>query len=576
MTTVDYHPNVSHAELRYQLAAYLLAKEKARGNGQIVDSWQQLCVLVDKHLEYATYIGTTRTSVSPIPRVSADVHLAYCADDSDETDAKCHQHLSTLPNSHECDEMGRRPRLHAGTEGMVATSSDCRPLRARSRKLYEALSDLDQSKTLIRVLDLFGIQTEAELDDLMTAATGYLSTVFDDHLIADESGQVLFSANPLPSLVAGDDGQRDLVPAFSSFVDIAALLADGFESKAASTEGALFGTRTEPSVADATAGRSFVTTVRVGEVTLRVFVHPFALGSIGTPATLQAANNGATNNGEVARVMPRQLVGPSVLYLVGITDERQFQNEAIRWRMWWVINATLGVLLVVALVPVLWLWTHGDRVNFRPGLIMLLFGASAAAVIVGVVQARGVVTHHVFGSVFDKTLEVVSEEVVERFDWELSKKIEEMKCRVKLLMMDGGHCPSLDGTELETLKLTELEKKFYCDSDPRIERQELPTLGNVFLIGAQGWQKKCSGRSLTRTQPLNLQSRDYFQRPLQDRLWLRCCDGTAYFLERIDSLVRGDVSNDSCNQDGQQKNAGGCRPRCVRVIKLVVSARTSR
>ena len=102
--------------------------------------------------------------------------------------------LRELLEAAPCAESAPSPRLRAGRDGMQATVADCRRLEERSSELQRALKSFRGSEGVIQAVDLFGIRSAADLDELMNEATGYLSRFFDSHLIADADGLILFEA----------------------------------------------------------------------------------------------------------------------------------------------------------------------------------------------------------------------------------------------------------------------------------------------------------------------------------------------------------------------------------------------
>ena len=78
-----------------------------------------------------------------------------------------------------CAESAPSPRLRAGRDGMQATVADCRRLEERSSELHKALKSFRGSAGVIQAVDLFGIHSAADFDELMHEATGYLSRFFD-------------------------------------------------------------------------------------------------------------------------------------------------------------------------------------------------------------------------------------------------------------------------------------------------------------------------------------------------------------------------------------------------------------
>ena len=235
---------------------------------------------------------------------------------------------------------------------MEAIIADCRPFEQRSDDLHEALEAFHGSGGVLRAIDLFGIRSTAQLDQLMQQATGYLSRFFDSHLIADGGGRILFEAEAEPGARTEVDESRVATPSFSSHVDISELLrvdsqpSDGVGSRAGGDgEG-----RATPVPGSYFRGRSFVETVRVQDIELRVFVHPFILDGIDASGLSESATeqDRASSSG----------VGRPRFYMVGILDNNEFESAAIKLRLSRVIYATLLLLVLVTLSPLLWYWTR--------------------------------------------------------------------------------------------------------------------------------------------------------------------------------------------------------------------------
>ena len=182
------------------------------------------------------------------------------------------------------------------------------------------------SEAVLEAIDLFGIRSTAQLDQLMQQATGYLSRFFDSHLIADGGVRILFEAEAATSSRTEVEENHVATPAFSSHVDISELLrVDSSASPGArSGLGDESAGRVAPASARSFRGRSFVEMVRVQDIELRVFVHPFIMDGLDvssdperTPGQDRPASNSAAR---------------PTFYLVGIVDESEFQGAAIRRR----------------------------------------------------------------------------------------------------------------------------------------------------------------------------------------------------------------------------------------------------
>ena len=421
--------------------------------------------------------------------------------------------------------MGQAPRLDTDLRGMAATIADCRSLEQRSRDLHRALKAFRGTDAVIEAIDLFGIRSTAQLNELMRQATGYLSRFFDSHLIADGGGRILFEAEATPSPGTEVDESRVATPAFSSHVDISELLrvdsppATGARSQA----GGEGDGRVTPVSAPSFRGRSFVEMVRVQDIELRAFVHPFIMDSIdvsgASESTAEQVRASSTGGGR------------PTFYLVGIVDNSEFQSAAIRLRLSLVIYATLLLLALLTLLPLLWFWTAGDRwIIGRLGLAGVC-ATPVVGVVLLVVLACGMVTNRIDGQVLDSTMENVADRMVELFDQELRKEIRGLQGRVRRLLARAdsearrrrleGRMHVWQTMNTGRVQLSQLERTFYCDdADRALPYRPLFRDLNAMLLDDQGGQLVCwSNGALIRTPKLPLQFRAYFQMPKGGALW---------------------------------------------------------
>ena len=588
-------------EFRYRFAVHRLSTSNKHSSGETRKLWNQLYCLLKKHRRYSSPVETIQVDVNPIPRVPR-------------------RSLSSLPfyvrrwlSLAECPDSSPSSRLNGGE----MTVTDCRLLSERYRDLHDALhawagntgeadstrgacevreaDKIRAAECLTEVLDLFGVRSTVGLDELLTNATGHLSTFFDNHLIADGEGRILFEPDASFTLETEADESHVETPAFSSHVDISALL------RVPSARGAEGGNGTLPrsgqSADDDGAARpstelrrseSFVERISIENVELRVFVHPFILHNVDLSSDSE-------------RTSPERSVSPT-FYIVGIVDSEEFSSDAIRLRLSLVINATLIVLVILTLCPLFWFWTAGDRLTLGPWTLAGVCATPVAGVVLFVVLACGVITNRIDERVLDDMMEEVADRVVKLFDWELHKKIVDLHRAVPDLRGDRN---LRNRVSPHTQELNELEKKFYCDRSPRDlgYRPEREYREISFFIDENGRQAAClSDGSLARTPKIALAFREYFKQPKEGALWhpkrvasswkIRCrlrgaTDNTSlvpclipgpveswrrwhvhelwprvrpaagrpadtlsqpiggaevpYFLERIDSVVRGDV-----------------------------------
>ena len=509
-------------EFRYWLAAHTLFHGNKNDHGATRRLWDQLHCLIDTHRRYSEPDEPIEVEVSPSPRIPLRPAGARCV--NMPSDAACVR-LRDLLAAESCLESAPSPRLNPASGGMGATIVDCRRLRERHRDLYDALKPFHGSEAVIEAIDLFAIRSTAQLDGLIQEATGYLSRFFDSHLIADGDGQILFQANA--ALTSGTEADESQVatPAFSSHVDISELLrVESTPSDPAGDGGASSGNRGPAASVPLFRGRSFVQVVGVEDVDLRVFVHPFVLDSIDVPEDSRPA----PDQGRAARSGSSR----PTFYLVGIVDDSEFGSAAIKLRLALVVDATLALLVLLTLAPLLWLWTAGDRLAVRRLALTGVCVTPVVGVALLTVLACGMVTNRIDGHALDDAMAHLSDRIAELFDRELRAEIHDLRRQVPRLLARAANAdPPRPPRErmhlwrtidLDGKSLTRLERRLYCDdSDRDVDYDPRdPEIQGAFLLNEEGRQQEClGGTRVARNPKLDLAFREYFQGPKTGALW---------------------------------------------------------
>ena len=515
-------------EFRYRRAVEILVHGNDRNAGATERLWNQLHCLIDTHRRYSKPVETIQVEVSPSPRVSlhspSPPPIEHCGE---LRRPDCRRRFQTLLESKDCPDSTPSPRLNAGASGsMAATLVDCRPLHQRNRDIHRALESFHGSGAVLKAVDLFGIQSTAQLDQLMQQATGYLSRFFDSHLIADGGGRILFEAQAATSSRTEIEENRVATPAFSSHVDISELLRVDSSASPGARSGAGDESVGRVTLASARSfrGRSFVAMVRVQNIELRVFVHPFIMDGIDVSSPSEPTpGQGRPVSNSSAR---------PTFYLVGTVDESEFQSAAIKLRLSLVIYATLLLLALLTLSPLLWFWTAGDRWFIGPLGLVGVCATPVFGVVLLVVLACAMVTNRVDGQVLDSAIEQVGDRMVKLFDQELRDEIRELQGRVPRLLAradsDARQRRRSEGQIhiWQTMlagpeRLSQLERTLYCDDEDRNlpYRPEFRDF-NATLLDEYGRQLVClSSGNLTRTPKLPLDFREYFKRPQAGALW---------------------------------------------------------
>ena len=547
------HADASHGErtedglkteLLYEIAEFILDGEYRQHNMQV---WEELRSLLEEYRgDYdTTGNNTIAVDVAPAPRAATIELVERLKVARRRFGGTCSPGgASPAQENRACPDFDLLLQESGGSRcepatrfversgGLRVQITDCRPLRTRSPALYQALEkrlerhgrserDAAERHPVLAALDLFGVRSVVDLDRMLSDATGHLSRFFDSNLIADRHGRLLFKIDDPPEFASGTDVRRATALAFANHVDLAALLSEPVPSADVRS-----GDEAErPSAAPAPAGQSIVKSHRVGNVDLLVFIHPFIVNGVEAPDTGDsAAEPGAPSD--------------RVFYMVGVTSAEDLRGEAMRLRLSWIVTATLLVLAILTLLPLLWFWTAGDRLTLSRATLAGIVLVPAAGVVLCVVLALGIVTNHVDGNTLDEAVEAIADRMAATFDRELEGRICDLHEAAFFLdgrRDDGGSA----GGELKDI--------FYCGSEPPAAPHEIPPYRNAFLIDEHGRQVRCTVRRILRSPKLDLRFREYFRRPMEGRLWYPAAgqDGVSrapYFLERIDSIVQGEVT----------------------------------
>ena len=577
-------------EYRYWLAARTLFESNQGDDRDTEGLWNHLHCLIDTHRRFSGPDATVSADVDPLPRTALRPLDPACVHSGDPGCRRLRELLEAEP----CG--AQSPRLNADADGMAATVTDCRRLEERHVELHKALKSFRGSEGVIGAIDLFGTRSAADLEELMTEATGYLSRFFDSHLIADADGLILFETEASSLAGAEVDESQVETPGFSSFVNIAELLragsprADGSGAADAGDGGNGRAAVSAPSF----RGQSFERIVSDQNIAVRVFVHPFILNGVAV------SSGGAREDAQAGSASPGAAARPT-FYLVGVVDDREFRSAAIRLRLGWVTNGTLALLGLLTLTPLLWFWTAGDRVVVGRLALLVVGGLPVVGVVLFTVLVCAVVTNRLDEHVLDGAMKHVSGRIAELFDRELSGEIHRLDGAVLRLLPRAGReapPPRPGGAKLrprtagqDDRRLTRLERAFYCDdADRNLDYDpDRPEAWSAFLLSAEGRQRVCLSEPRrarpARTPALDLRFRNYFTLPKDGVLWrspsarrrpVGCHIGdaqdeeslipclvdrlpepskrrfgvfgpppggeAAYFLERIDSVVGGRVA----------------------------------
>ena len=308
-------------------------------------------------------------------------------------------------------------KLRIGPNEVV--SRDCRPLRKRDKRTYDALNDGTAGEQLIGVLDQFGIEVSRDTEKVLAEPTAHLSLFFDNYYIADDLGTVIFAHQPRPQPHDEDRRHRAGVP-FASLATIEDLLVEHASSSLAPFQDP----NANPKTVGPPTGHSMVRNIQVGDVDLSVFIHPFV-------------TNGST------------------LYVVGVVLRSSLANEAIRIRLGPAVDALLTIAILLALLPVVRFWTSGDRAILRRFSLYSICGSVLGASALSVVLFSGMNFKVFEGEALDSRLESISGKIRNNF-------LEERKAVDEGLRRDLRAMEGCVGISARTTAGRDIEEQIVC------------------------------------------------------------------------------------------------------------------
>ena len=376
-------------------------------------------------------------------------------------------------------------------------SHDCRRLRERDERVYEALKAAKKDD-VIATLDEFGIEVSMDANRALDEPTRHLSMFFDDYFIADDDGNVVFSGKPPPLSHDEHRRHRASVP-FASLASIKDLLTEEDPSPLAPLS-----SPREPSSdsenESIVTGHSIVRNIEVDDVDLSVFIHPF--------------------------------MGPSSkLYVIGVVLSSSLANEAIRLRLGPAVDATLAIAVLLTLLPILRFWTAGDRSIFRRFNLYSVGTSALAASALATALVSGMIYKARDGRVLDHHLARISNSIIVAFDkdWSaveagLDSDKEQME---KTIKQKAGQQEDGIGKSIFCTRVARRDDLAATGPRKNIPQNWWPT--SSYLLDDDGQRAICKQYRSGNPLKLDLAFRDYYLSAKQNAL----------SLYRIDSVVRG-------------------------------------
>lgn len=394
-------------------------------------------------------------------------------------------------------------------------SDDCRELRERDRRVYDALNGPDGKEggaELIAILDLFGIEVSMGTAEAFDESTRHLSMFFDNYFIADENGDVIFAGKLSP--LSHDAHRRHREGAsFASLASVRDILAE-----TPHTSLGVFGsTRDANSKAEPIpTGHSTVRHVQIDNVDLSVFIHPFIADSLK-------------------------------LYIIGVIPRSALTSEAIRLRLGPAVDATLAIAVLLSLLPILRFWIGGDRSIMRRFTLYSIAASAVVATALCTALLLGVISKSADSGALDYRLRSISSAVTRAFSADLD--------RVTARLREDATW--MDNALNKKIRQNSIEGEVFCSTIPPVSLpiaspgwrpathpyRFISTLHHKspwsngerwwptssYLLDGKGKRAMCIKYRNDRPLGLDLSFRDYFTNAKENE--------SGFY--RIDSVVRG-------------------------------------
>ena len=542
----DFKENPRFEDVYDILASFLSNREGRK------ELWTSLHDVLKDRNDTLRTVGDSDTRVTHVPRkITQDQVEKLCGWPTNDPYHRCEELLEpqlikddTGNNKRDMGCSGLTKRFVSTNRGTNLEIEDCRSFAIRSEQLYKDLLNYQKSqcvdkkdadkikkcdatqvtKDLTLALDLFGVRSRTPLSTVVSEATRHLRPFFDNYMLVDGSNlQVVYQSEGDNKLGLGGRHSihRETTP-FVGLIDLEFLessqrLGPGEESNAPLALGPY--------------GLSSVSTVEVGDVPLRVFLHPFTLHGIEP-----------LHSDKGAAVLP-------VYYMVGVVQEGQLRKEAMTVRRAHSDRAAMLMIAVVFLLPVIWLMTAGDRLTLGAYRLVVVVGCCLFVLLFLTVLALHMRTTLRDEAHLDNLLNTIADAVRDEFSKELDKKLTN-------LIHIASQLKKPDPTEKPyPAKENPLMPWVYCGFEGTNDCLPAPS-GEIVLsrLDQKGQQVACYTTRRLRTPRLDLEFREYFRKSRDGNTWqfrpktvpsgcetssAQSSNSVPYYIERIDSINEG-------------------------------------
>ncbi|HSG91038.1 MAG TPA: hypothetical protein VLA56_17605 [Pseudomonadales bacterium] len=425
-------------------------------------------------------------------------------------------------------------RLAGGGTNVRLLIEDCRSFERRNGRLHGLLVD-DGEHAVDRWLDAHGLQIAMPLSSLVGRIAANVEPLFDQFLIVDRSGRVLYSAEDLKFRfddVTGAPGGRRVRLDFISQLDLKALVDRGSARAPSAAEVATSALSKEG--AGSSAGQDWarygvhsrIEGLQIAGMEFAAFVHPFVVDDLRLDVDGSGDGGGETSGAGRAQ--------QAELFMVGIVNREALRDDALRLRLSIVADALMSIGILLASFSLLWLWTAGDRLILGRSQLFLFVGTTILTTFLTSLLVLHLATRTQDGAALDDGLQTVGRRLAEDFRLELEQRLDALQRRTRQMVLPAAPA-------------TSLAQKYQCPPSgvwpDEPEGGALPLFELAFLLDENGVQTRCLSYRLFDTPPIALGFRDYFKRPDSGRLWPRAGAGEGdfrgFYIDRITSVVDG-------------------------------------
>ncbi|MEE4300144.1 MAG: hypothetical protein V2J24_11945 [Pseudomonadales bacterium] len=357
-----------------------------------------------------------------------------------------------------CEHEGVRRRLILQRpEGIGLEVRDCQPFDRRA----EALSRAIATEALRGVLDEYGVRIFSRLDTIVAGVAANVAPLFDQYLITDANGRVLYAASSGGGAsrvddVVGTPNGRNVRVDFVSQVDLGALVRNEARSASSALDDSLDalgaragGSDDRPWVRYGVHSR--LETISVADITFNVFVHPFEVPGVEFDLAVDDGD-GAEDAG---RGDGTPAARPPVLYMIGIVDRASLSDEALRLRLSVVVDALLLLGVLFTSFAMLWLWTAGDRLVLFTRHFVLVLATGLLGALLYTLFGMHLVSRGIDANALDHSMATVSHRLREGFAQELQRRLADLAVATEEMLSGDYEAEAAASSPV-------LRERFYC------------------------------------------------------------------------------------------------------------------